>query len=179
MCASSRVFSRSRREGPRPSPGVIAAARHPQQRVHRRDRILRSMCVDKGVLHSASFAKYAAAFRRISRSIFSRAFSARSRLFSASRSVTGCARCPSRRLPARARVPSSPDSSSASPAAARPPQDRPSAPLPASPPRPGTQPCTAVSESVASDTSICDRQNLNCRCPLFRAKSTFDQAPGL
>lgn len=47
------------------------------------------MILDPGVLHRDPFAKYAVAFRRISTSNFASASSRRSRLFSASNSLTG------------------------------------------------------------------------------------------
>src|SRR6266568_2306873 len=50
--------------------------------------------LDPGVLHSDSFAKYAVAFFRMSRSIFTRASSARNRLISICSGLTGLAAVP-------------------------------------------------------------------------------------
>lgn len=57
-------------------PCPVAAEAHIQRRAHRRQRVGSPLPVNPGVLHSASFAKYAVAFFRISHSILSRAFSA-------------------------------------------------------------------------------------------------------
>src|SRR5882762_6658560 len=71
-----------------PAGSVPAALRHAQRFAHQPDRVSVSVSLDPGVPHSDSFAKYAAAFFRISFSIRSRAFSCFKRAFSASRSVT-------------------------------------------------------------------------------------------
>jgi hypothetical protein len=53
-----------------------------------RDRPHAPVALDEGVLHFAAFAKYAVAFPRMSRSIFTRASSARSRLISICSALT-------------------------------------------------------------------------------------------
>ena len=73
-------------------PGAPAAGADTQHLAHVGQGVLVSMRIDPGVLHSASFAKYAVAFFRISTCIFSRAFSARSRDSSICSGVTGLCR---------------------------------------------------------------------------------------
>src|SRR3546814_8209411 len=58
------------------------------------DRPHAAMPLDKGVLHFAPFAKYAVAFPRMSRSIFTRASSARSRAISICSALTGLLSAP-------------------------------------------------------------------------------------
>ena len=72
-----------------PLPGAIAADTNCQDTTHFCQTILRAMLIDPGVLHSASFAKYAAAFFMISFSRLSLAFSARNLESSICSSVTG------------------------------------------------------------------------------------------
>src|SRR5690606_28049070 len=82
------------RRGRPATPLVIAAAGNLQQLAQHRYRILLSHRIDRGVLHCDSLTKNAVAFFRISFSIFSRAFSARSLLSSISNSLTGGATLP-------------------------------------------------------------------------------------
>src|SRR5438552_3738481 len=66
-------------------PGVEPGTRHLQQAAHHTHRPAPPMLLDECKLHGCSFAKNAAAFFKISRSISSRAFSLRSRRSSAFR----------------------------------------------------------------------------------------------
>lgn len=72
-----------------PLPGAIAADTDCQDTTHFCQTVLWAMLIDPGVLHSASFAKYAAAFFMISFSRLSLTFSARNRESSICSSVTG------------------------------------------------------------------------------------------
>src|SRR5216684_894903 len=81
---------------------VIAARAHPQHLALHRHRPAPPMAFDPGVLHSDSFAKYAVAFFRMSRSIFVRASSARKRLISICSGLTGFAAVPFNSPPASA-----------------------------------------------------------------------------
>src|SRR5690606_32419441 len=86
-----RVAQTGRVRSAAATPGAIAAGAHGQHLAHFGQRVVGALCVDPGVLHSASFAKYAVAFFRMSTCIFSRAFSARSRDSSICSGVTGLA----------------------------------------------------------------------------------------
>ena len=70
---------RARRSVP---PGVVAAPRDPQDLAQQLDGEVALVVADEGELHGCSLAKKAVAFFKISRSIRSRLFSARSRSFS-------------------------------------------------------------------------------------------------
>ena len=72
-----------------PLPRTIAADADCQYPPHFCQTVLRAMLIDPGVLHTASFAKYAAALFMISFSRLSLAFSARNRESSICSSVTG------------------------------------------------------------------------------------------
>ncbi len=61
---------------------VVPGHAHLQHPALHRERPFTPVTLDEGVLHFAAFAKYAVAFPRMSRSIFTRASSARSRLIS-------------------------------------------------------------------------------------------------
>src|SRR4029453_4548798 len=65
------------------APGIESAAAHLPHPAHHPPRPALAMRADEGVLHGCSFAKNAAAFFKISRSISSCAFSLRSRRSSA------------------------------------------------------------------------------------------------
>src|SRR6185369_3800726 len=80
------VFSGAPRLGPR-KPRVEAASRHAEGPREHRHRVASPLRVDERELHAFSFAKKAAAFFRISRSIRSSRFSLRSRASSARSSV--------------------------------------------------------------------------------------------
>src|SRR5690606_15272674 len=70
--------------------GMPATTRDAQQVAHHRHAEGFFLRGDPSVLHIDSFAKYAAAFFKISFSCFNRAFSWRSRAFSACTSSSGC-----------------------------------------------------------------------------------------
>eukprot|EP01133_Synstelium_polycarpum_P027706 gene27707-33490_t len=80
-------------QGPRAgrshAPLAVSRAGHRQNPAQPADGVFVAMILDPGVLHRDPLAKYAVAFRRISTSSFASASSLRSRLFSASNSVTG------------------------------------------------------------------------------------------
>ena len=61
---------------------VVTGHAHPQNSALHADRPHPPVTLNKGVLHFGPFAKYAVAFPRMSRSIFTRANSARKRLIS-------------------------------------------------------------------------------------------------
>jgi hypothetical protein len=67
---------------------VLASHADLQHPALHRDRPHAPVALDEGVLHFAAFAKYAVAFPRMSRSIFTRASSARSRLISICSALT-------------------------------------------------------------------------------------------
>src|SRR6185437_4738638 len=71
--------------GGTPSPGVVAAGGNLQQPTHQSHRPVGAVFVDEAVFHSDSLAKKAVAFFKMSRSIWSRLFSARRRRSSSSR----------------------------------------------------------------------------------------------
>src|SRR5690606_37759875 len=73
------------------APGAVAADADSQRLAHVGQGVFAALRFDPGVLHSASLAKYAVAFFRMSTCIFSRAFSARSLDSSICSGVTGFA----------------------------------------------------------------------------------------
>src|SRR6267154_572189 len=81
---------------------VVPARAHPQHFALHRHRPAPLVAFDPGVLHSHSFAKHAVAFFRMSRSIFTRANSARNRLISICSGLTGLALVPFSSSPASA-----------------------------------------------------------------------------
>src|SRR5580698_9325072 len=85
MPAASKVF-------------MVARHAHPQHRALHADGPHPPIPFDKGVLHFRSFAKYAVAFPRMSRSILTRASSARNRAFSAAHLPQSGCRLPSASL---------------------------------------------------------------------------------
>ena len=70
---------------------MIAGHAHLEHPALHADRPDPPVAFDEGVLHFAPFAKYAVAFPRMSRSIFTRASSARSRLISICSALTALA----------------------------------------------------------------------------------------
>jgi hypothetical protein len=56
------------RRGLTATPGIIAAAVNPKNPAHHSHAVFVTVCPDKRVLYSGSFAKYAAAFFKMSRS---------------------------------------------------------------------------------------------------------------
>src|SRR5512141_2488974 len=76
---------------------VIPARTHSQDLALHRHRPPLLVAFNPGVLHVDSFAKYAVAFFRMSRSIFTRANSARNRLNSICSALTGLSGIPTKR----------------------------------------------------------------------------------
>ncbi len=78
------------------APGAVAADAHAEHLAQLRQGMVAALRVDPRVLHSASLAKYAVAFFKMSTCIRSRAFSALSRDSSICSGVTGFAPAPAR-----------------------------------------------------------------------------------
>ena len=76
---------------------VVSAGAHAQHFAAQRHRPLGAVSLDPGVLQSRCFAKYAVALPRMSRSIFTRANSARSRAISICSELTGLLPAPPNR----------------------------------------------------------------------------------
>src|SRR5271156_2895101 len=76
------------------TPGVVAAGRQAQDRAHHPNRPDAAMLIDEPELHREAAPKMSAAFFKMSRSMRSRSFSRRNRVFSATRSDgDGAAAC--------------------------------------------------------------------------------------
>src|SRR5664279_4421394 len=80
---------------------MVARDAHQQHPALHTDRPDQLVALNKGVLHFWPFAKYAVAFPRMSRSIVTRASSARRRLFSICSAVTAGLLLPPFKVPAR------------------------------------------------------------------------------
>src|ERR1700761_2003715 len=80
---------------------MVAGNAHQKYPALHRDRPDQLVALNKGVLHFCTFAKYAVAFPSMSRSIVTRANSARNRMFSICSAVTSALLLVPRKLPDR------------------------------------------------------------------------------